>query len=304
MFPNFINISSPRTGSTWLYKNLKKHPDIWMSPIKEIHYFNEQEIDMDSSLVSRFFDKSSWLNRRWRRKLTEYLFHRFHNPSLLTIKDLKWHFNYFFGKRNARWYASLFKDSGKKQTGDMTTGYSILNRASIATIYNLMPEAKLIFILRNPIQRSWSHALKRVRDKNQTPETMDERKLLKYLKSKDCQMMGQYSQIIANWQEYYPPEQFFIAFFEDIVDCPEDLLLRIYEFLGLKTSPKLITNKAFKKANASANNGRIPEHILVDLAELFYEEIEKLAQQLGGKASIWLEETKKIVNRKKVSMRI
>ena len=43
MFPDFICIGAERACSTWLYKNLKKHPEIWLPPVKKIHYFDEQE---------------------------------------------------------------------------------------------------------------------------------------------------------------------------------------------------------------------------------------------------------------------
>ncbi|MGK7916801.1 MAG: hypothetical protein AB4038_14855 [Prochloraceae cyanobacterium] len=32
-----------RSGTTWLHMNLKEHPEVWMPPIKEIHYIDEIE---------------------------------------------------------------------------------------------------------------------------------------------------------------------------------------------------------------------------------------------------------------------
>ncbi len=39
MLPDFLGIGAPRTGMTWLYENLRRHPEVWLPPIKEIHYF-------------------------------------------------------------------------------------------------------------------------------------------------------------------------------------------------------------------------------------------------------------------------
>jgi len=38
--PNFIVIGSPRCGTTWLYRCLKEHPDVFLPEIKELDFFN------------------------------------------------------------------------------------------------------------------------------------------------------------------------------------------------------------------------------------------------------------------------
>ena len=39
MYPQFLCIGAQRSGTTWLYRNLSKHPAVWMPPHKELHYF-------------------------------------------------------------------------------------------------------------------------------------------------------------------------------------------------------------------------------------------------------------------------
>ena len=41
MLPNFLIIGAPRSGTTWLEKNLRSHPDVFMPGIKELHFFNK-----------------------------------------------------------------------------------------------------------------------------------------------------------------------------------------------------------------------------------------------------------------------
>lgn len=38
--PNFLVIGAPRSGTTWLYQNLKTHPDVFLSETKELHFFD------------------------------------------------------------------------------------------------------------------------------------------------------------------------------------------------------------------------------------------------------------------------
>lgn len=40
MLPNVIGIGAQRSGTTWIYEMLKKHPQVCMSPEKEINFFN------------------------------------------------------------------------------------------------------------------------------------------------------------------------------------------------------------------------------------------------------------------------
>ena len=40
MLPNFIGIGAQRAGSTWLYACLREHPQVFVPPQKELHFFN------------------------------------------------------------------------------------------------------------------------------------------------------------------------------------------------------------------------------------------------------------------------
>jgi len=43
-FPDFFVLGPPRTGTTWLYENLKQHPEIYMSAPKEVFYFHSLQM--------------------------------------------------------------------------------------------------------------------------------------------------------------------------------------------------------------------------------------------------------------------
>jgi len=40
MFPSFLGIGAQKCATTWLSHNLSRHPEIWMPPRKELHYFD------------------------------------------------------------------------------------------------------------------------------------------------------------------------------------------------------------------------------------------------------------------------
>ncbi len=125
MFPQFLCIGAEKAGSTWLYKNLKKHPEIWLPPVKEIHYFDEKEKLGSVNIYKRFFDRDSSLNRRWRRILKNQLAKQL-TTRPFDYQSMKWYSNYFFQRRNDRWYSSLFTNDKKQKTGDITPAYSTI----------------------------------------------------------------------------------------------------------------------------------------------------------------------------------
>jgi len=40
MLPNYLVIGAPRSGTSWLARNLRTHPQVYLSPEKEIHFFD------------------------------------------------------------------------------------------------------------------------------------------------------------------------------------------------------------------------------------------------------------------------
>ena len=294
MFPDFLCIGAERAGSTWLYKNLKKHPEIWLPPVKEIHYFDEQEKLGSVNIWQRCFDNNSSLNRRWRRILKNQLNKQLTSNSL-DRANLKWYLNYFFPPRNEQWYASLFQPDSKQKSGDITPAYSTLSKESVARIHHLMPEVKIIFILRNPMQRAWSHALKRMRDRNREIASVSEAEFIENFNSRTSQLRSNYLQILEVWQSYYSQEHFFIGFFEDMVKQPEDFLLKMFDFLEIESSKAYISKSAFKKKNISENTGKIPQNLAKYLANLYYREIQEIEKKFGSHSSIWLEDANKIL---------
>ncbi|OGL44898.1 MAG: hypothetical protein A2W05_06500 [Candidatus Schekmanbacteria bacterium RBG_16_38_10] len=54
MLPDFIGIGAPRCGTTWIYEMLKQHPHVFMSPEKEINFFNNS-FDKGIEWYKKFF---------------------------------------------------------------------------------------------------------------------------------------------------------------------------------------------------------------------------------------------------------
>src|SRR4029453_4257915 len=74
---------------------------------------------------------------------------------------------YFFGRRSDAWYCNLFEPARRRGliTGEITPAYCIFEPVALQGLKSLNPKVKLLFIMRDPIMRSWSAVMKRQRDR-------------------------------------------------------------------------------------------------------------------------------------------
>lgn len=55
---NFLVIGAEKAGSTLLYDRLRRHPDVFMPPVKELHYFNRRNSHLRPTDVA--FGHENW----------------------------------------------------------------------------------------------------------------------------------------------------------------------------------------------------------------------------------------------------
>lgn len=79
------------------------------------------------------------------------------HPELLLSSKKEIHYFDRHYQRGSRWYESFFpKTLGHKKTGEASPNY-LLSRHAARRIARDLPEARLIVLLRNPIDRAYSH---------------------------------------------------------------------------------------------------------------------------------------------------
>jgi hypothetical protein len=284
VYPDFLGIGAQKAGTTWLGHNLQLHPEIWMPRMKELHYFNEIVNDPKNP-VSRLYSKltgDGTVNRRWRRQVKGRLRH---HRKRFSGEDFFWDLRYYAGTPGDGWYASLFKSGRGRVKGEITPAYSTLGPDGIARVHDLLPEAKLIFMMRNPIERAWSQLVMRL-DKggrrNIGPSQY--RRLQNNFEREGYQARTDYLNTLEKWSEFYPEERIFVGFLEDIHFYPEQLLGSVYEFLGVDTSfrPQGIGEKVHARSG-----GRMLAESAVYLARAYLTDVSALEKHFDGYASFW-----------------
>lgn len=138
-------------------------------------------------------------------------------------------------------------------------------------IWNYCPEAKLIAILRDPIDRARSHHAMRARAFGECitlqqaiaeqirPEALSESRV-DPTPSNSFVTWGEYGRILTDYLKYFDRSQLLIIFQRDLANQPESTLHLVYQFLGLGSIPIPSNQKRF---NSSEVRLRSPITVLI-----------------------------------------
>lgn len=285
--PQFLGIGAARAGTTWLFKQLEAHPDVWMPRIKELHYFTRSTAYSGPSHLSTEGRLPRLIGcgpgpDKYRSHFIRALGSNILKPSMT---KLRWDARYFFGAPGNAWYRSLFDDAGDKVAGEITPRYSVLTRWDIQKLREDFPGIRILYIMRDPVDRVWS--LIKYHEKRWQPglasQSIDGLVADAFHPAKIGQ--SDYERVLANWRSVFPESQFFACFFDQVIDAPETLSRAVCDFLGLGP---LEWSAGEKKVNASSDRD-IPDELYRVLVDYYRPMVERLAAAEGGYFAKWLE---------------
>lgn len=146
--------------------------------------------------------------------------------------------------RGMDWYGSLFTTANPAQLcGEASTTYSRWPHTADAAsrLARKLPEVKLIYLMRNPVERAYSHYAHHMRlGITCTFEEALERSN-EYV---DC---GLYMMQISRYLRYFGQDRFLFLFTDDLKNDPAGTLQTMQSFLGLPveqlTEPPITANK-------------------------------------------------------------
>ena len=148
--------------------------------------------------------------------------------------------------RGLDWYLSTWfaEVPAGRMAGEKSTNYFESPQAA-ARIAEHLPNVKLVFIFRDPVERAWSNYCWS-RMNGMENESFERALELEPKREKDCPAplrfsrpyayfsRGLYAEQLRPWFERFPREQICLLTYEDIAVDPEDLAVRLHRFLGLE----------------------------------------------------------------------
>lgn len=116
---------------------------------------------------------------------------------------------------------NLPHDGSPRLYGEKSPSYLLMPDDKIGLVRALFPDVKIIVMVRDPIDRAWSHIRARTEDYRSLP---DLRHLLRD---------GRYLEHLSRWARHFPPDQIQIISYDDVCERPRDALGDVLAFLGL-----------------------------------------------------------------------
>ncbi|WP_179348056.1 sulfotransferase domain-containing protein [Winogradskyella pacifica] len=220
--PDFMIIGAMKSGTTSLHDYLGKHPDIFTTEVKEIHYFADSN----------------------------------------------------YKKYNLEWYKNHFV-SEKKLVGTSPQSYTKRHNELYKNIperlHKTLPNIKLIYILRDPLDRYKSHLLENYYGllKKQIDFSNDMR---------NPEYTSCYHYQLNEYLKYFDLSQIHILTLEDLKSKRLETLNSVFDFLNVRhleddTIFDFISNSKDDKTLPISIARKLPLRILNKLSPIFYQKI-------------------------------
>jgi hypothetical protein len=235
--PNFLIIGAAKAGTTSLYHYLKQHPQVYLSPVKEPKFFALEGQDL-----------------------------AFGGPGGREIM-----------RRSAvidlAAYQRLFAGVSKERAvGEASTLY-LYSAEAPKRIKHYLPDAKLVAILRNPVERAYSNYLYMVRkgeeplrDFREALRAEEKRVYDNWMPTWHYQRRGLYFAQLKRYYDLFDAAQIKVYLYEDLSTDAAGLLKDMFQFLDVDETflPKMSTkyNISGIPKNKALHNFLLKPHLI------------------------------------------
>lgn len=207
--PNFLIIGAAKSGTTALHSYLAQHPQVFMPSTKETNFFafEGQSLNFNGKLASGY-----------------------RQGIVTTLTD----------------YSAQF-DAVTTETaiGEACPSY-LYSTAAPERIQHYVPHAKLIAILRNPVDRAYSNFLHHIRDRLETCQQFPEALAIESDRINDnwwwgfhYTQVGLYSAQIERYLSCFDRSQIKIYLYEDLQEKPDAVMKELFAFLDVDSDFEL-----------------------------------------------------------------
>jgi hypothetical protein len=204
--PNFLIIGAMKSGTTALYYYLEQHPQVYMSPVKEPNFFAFEGEELGS-------------RRPGDRKAIGH-------ASITNLED----------------YRALYARATDEKALGEASHSSLYSPRAVERIKHHVPNAKLIAILRNPVDRAYSHFLHSLRTgteplSNFAEALRDEASGARKASRRQGYFdIGLYGEQLRRYFDAFGRDQVRVYLHEDLNSSPHETMRDIFRFLYVDDS--------------------------------------------------------------------
>lgn len=242
---SFLICGAQKAGTTALDSYLRLHPDLILPGVKEAHFFDRETVNWQA-------------------------------PEGAYAND----------------YHAMFDKKKTGLWGESTPVYMYWEPCA-GRIYQYNNNLRMIAILRNPISRAYSHwhmEYQRGREKLgfiaaiQREAKLRKNRIIGQHRILSYVDRGYYSKQLQRLWKFFGRENVLVLRQEELMDCPQSLLERVYTFLGVSSIPLTETIRR----NSTVYSAALTNDAKRYLRDVFEPEIVSLEQILGWDLKQWL----------------
>lgn len=235
--PHFIGIGAQKAATSWLFKMLSMHPDVYFPKGKEVAYWNGK------------FDKRAHIN--------SYL-EAFRQGTAAALGGF---------------------------SGDITPLYMLAAEKDIAFMRLVLPDVKLLFIARNPVERAISGSDFHMRFRGHQVSSYDNLLFSPFITN--C---GLYMKYLDNWLRHFPRESIHFIIQDDIKDDPRGIMRGVADHIGLDPAiwEQIPAQFLQQRSNAAEKKTQVSPEVRARLKDVYREDVTRFSEFLGRDLTHWV----------------
>lgn len=236
--PDFIIAGAMKCGTTTLHNILNEHPDVFI-PDSEIHFFDMDDIIEHPEF--NFYQNNNWIH-----------------PDINNDYHKYW-----------QWYSEFFAEAEENMIiGEDSTGY-LASKYAPKRIAQQKKNIKIIIILRNPIDRAYSHYWHNLRA-GRLSHTFEN--TIRYYPNTILRRSCYFEQL-SRYYKYFPDKDLKVIIFEDFIKNKKQYIKDICTFINVTHDQ--IPEKSIDK---HSNKARMP----------LFPKMQLISNKLNRDAGNWL----------------
>ena len=197
-----------------------------------------------------------------------------------------WLINYWFRTRDDDWYASLFRGVQAKGliAGEITPAYATLGEDMLRRIQRMNDKIKLVFVMRDPVDRAWSAVNNAAKKGAADASTVE--KSIERARESGAVARSAYADTIKRLEAVFPASQIHYCFFDDLRDKPKALTADVLSFLGVEPVPKTPLHLP-QAVNVAAGSRAVPLEFSREMAGDYLSMVQQLCRRFQGPPHKW-----------------
>lgn len=246
---DFIGIGARRAGEDWLFSTLRRHPEIHFPRDLELGFWSQhyplsladadyaRNLDWYRSVFGHWPEGVSPAVKQQERPIDapEHIHRRNWFDKLMAALDA-------LDRSGGARLADLEqpKDEAEEKVvqagsklGDFSPSYNYFDDAStLEAIHAFAPDARIIYIVRDPHQRAWEAAEKLRGLAGLSEDEVSDAWYMDHFRSRQSQRQGDYARAIEQWQAHYG-DALLVLHYEDVQKNAQEVLRAACKHIGV-----------------------------------------------------------------------